>query len=118
MEPHFKNCIFSIFSTFYRIERFWRELWDGCTKTYYELFQYMEHEGILNVDSEVHLLALHIVYLNRIQSSVDRFVHAVSRRCLRTEHNMTPLQLWIMGQMADTEDQPINSEVIIYTYNI
>ncbi|WAR09730.1 hypothetical protein MAR_034806 [Mya arenaria] len=75
------------------IERFWRELWDGCTKTYYELFRYMEQEGILNVDNEVHLLALHIVYLNRIQTSVDRFVHAVSRRPLRTERNMTPMQL-------------------------
>ena len=75
----------------------------------------MEHEGILNVDDEVHLLALHIVYLNRIQSSIDRFVNAVSRRPLRTERNMTPLQLWIMGQVADSEDQ-LTPEVSIYKW--
>ena len=105
----------SYFFIIFRIERFWRELWDGCTKTYYELFWYMEQEGILNVDDEVHLLALHIVYLNRIQISIDRFVHAVSRRPLRTEHNMTPLQLWIMGQLEDIENQPTPT-VSIHTY--
>ncbi|XP_052785787.1 uncharacterized protein LOC128221272 isoform X2 [Mya arenaria] len=84
-----------------RIERFWRELWDGCTKTYYEFFSRMEDDGLLDVDNEVHLLVLHVVFLRRMQSSIDQFVDAVSRRPLRTEHNRTPLQLWISGQLED-----------------
>ncbi|KAL4217142.1 hypothetical protein ACF0H5_023596 [Mactra antiquata] len=88
-----------------RIERFWRELWDGCTKTYYELYWRMEDDGLLDVDNELHLLVLHVVYLNRIQSSIDQFVDAVARRPLRTEHNRTPLQLWIHGQFEDRYNQ-------------
>ncbi|WAR20678.1 hypothetical protein MAR_014652, partial [Mya arenaria] len=56
-----------------RIERFWQKLWQGCTCTYYELFRTMEQDGILDVDNEVNLLSLHLVFLKRIQSSVDRF---------------------------------------------
>lgn len=61
----------------------------------------MELDGILDVDNEIHILTLHLVYLERIQSSVDCFVNAVSRRPLRTESNKTPLQLWVMGQILD-----------------
>ncbi|XP_052813399.1 uncharacterized protein LOC128240699 [Mya arenaria] len=98
-----------------RIERFWRELWQGCTCTYYELFRTMEQDGILDVDNEVNLLSLHLVFLKRIQSSVDRFVHAVSNRPLRTEHNKTPMQMWIMGQFLDPKIQ-LTAEVTIARY--
>ncbi|XP_052768923.1 uncharacterized protein LOC128209106 isoform X3 [Mya arenaria] len=96
------------------IERFWRELWQGCTCTYYELFRTMEQDGILDVDNEVNLLSLHLVFLKRIQSSVDRFVHAVSNRPLRTEHNKTPMQMWIMGQFLDPKIQLTAEESEVY----
>ena len=94
-----------ILGFFFRIERFWRELWDGCTKTYYEFFWKMEEEGLLDVDNEGHLFVLHAVFLKRIQSSIDQFIDAVARRPLRTEHNKTPLQLWIMGMLEDRHNQ-------------
>ena len=73
----------------------------------------MEQDGILDVDNEFHLLSLHLVYLTRIQSSVDRFLHAVSNRPLRTEHNKTPMQMWIMGQVLDPKIQ-LTAEVNIH----
>jgi hypothetical protein len=59
----------------------------------------MEDDGLLDVDNEIHLLVLHVVFLRRIQSSIDQFVDAGSRRPLRTEHKRTSLQLWISGQL-------------------
>jgi len=76
-------------------------MWQGCTNTYYRLFQQMELDGILDVNSEVDVLALHLVFLPRIQGSLDRFVHAISHRPLRTEQSKTPMQLWITGQVLD-----------------
>ena len=75
----------------------------------------MEDERILDVDNEVHLLALHVVFLNRIQTSIDQFTAAVARRPLRTEHNRTPMQLWVMGQLEDRCNQEQESaEVCVY----
>ncbi|XP_060587542.1 uncharacterized protein LOC132743043 isoform X2 [Ruditapes philippinarum] len=81
-----------------RIERFWREVWQGCTGTFHQLFSMMEESGMMNADSELDLIALHSVFLERIQQSLNRFRLAVSRRPLRTEGNKSPLQLWILGQ--------------------
>jgi hypothetical protein len=58
----------------------------------------MEESGMINADSELDLIALHSVFLERIQQSLNRFRLAVSRRPLRTEGNKSPLQLWILGQ--------------------
>lgn len=61
----------------------------------------MEEEGIMDVDNELDILALHLVFLERMQDSLSKFRLAVSRRPLRTEGNKTPLQLWILGQTLD-----------------
>lgn len=86
----------------YRIERFWRELWCGCTSLYYNLFYWLENNELLDVDNEIHLQALHFVYLPRLQNALDHFVSAVQNRPLRTEHNKSPMQLWISGQITDS----------------
>ena len=61
----------------------------------------MEDSGILDVMNEIHLMALHLVFLPRIQVHLEKFQEAISRRPLRTEGNKTPLQLWISGQLLD-----------------
>ncbi|XP_053386142.1 uncharacterized protein LOC128550671 isoform X2 [Mercenaria mercenaria] len=85
-----------------RIERLWREIWTGCTSLYYSLFYNMEDEGILDVSSELHIMLLHLVFLPRIQSHLDRFAEALRRRPLRTENSNTPLQLWLTGPRNDS----------------
>ncbi|KAK6183515.1 hypothetical protein SNE40_010985 [Patella caerulea] len=82
-----------------RIERFWRDLWCGCVNVFYNLFCYMETNNILVPTDELHLQVLHYVFLPRIQRSLDQFCEAFKRRPLRTEHNKSPLQLFIAGQI-------------------
>ncbi|XP_045202384.2 uncharacterized protein LOC123555860 [Mercenaria mercenaria] len=97
-----------------RIERFWREMWQGCTCTFYNLFWSLEGQGILDVDNEMHILALHLVYLPRIQRCLDKFCAAVARRPLRTENQRTPMQMWISGQVLNPAVQLTNQELDLY----
>ena len=80
-----------------RIERLWRDLYFGCTHLFYSLFCAMEDAGILNPSSEAHLYALHYIYLPRLNRHLSEFVNAHARAPISTEHNKSPLQLWISG---------------------
>ena len=53
-----------------RIERLWRNLFAGCTYTYYHLFYALEDSGLLDPSNEIHLCALHYVYTPRINQSL------------------------------------------------
>lgn len=41
------------------VERLWRDVYCGVLSLYYELFTYMEMEGILDYTNEGHLHCLH-----------------------------------------------------------
>ena len=59
-----------------RIERLWRDVFQGCTCLFYRLFYYLEDVEVLDPCNELHLFALHFVYLPRIQRSLDHFCNA------------------------------------------
>lgn len=48
------------------IERLWGDLWCGLVNVYHELFHFLESKEIINPDSDMHLWALHYVYLPRL----------------------------------------------------
>ena len=80
-----------------RIERLWRDVYVGCTGLFYTIFHHMEDLGILNVDSEIHLYCLHYVFLTRINHALNTFTDGWNNHPLSSEHNMTPVQLWVRG---------------------
>ena len=80
-----------------RIERLWRDVYEGVLKSFYVLFYSMEDYGILDPDDEVDLWCLHFVFMREINDCPSRWVEAWIRHPLRTEHNRSPLQLWIRG---------------------
>ncbi|KAI4818966.1 hypothetical protein KUCAC02_004253 [Chaenocephalus aceratus] len=47
-----------------RIERLWGDLWRGVSNVYYDLFNFLESEGIIDIDNEMHMWALHYVAWN------------------------------------------------------
>ena len=77
-----------------RIERSWVDMWCGVTNLYYDLF-FLEDEGILDLDNEVHIWALHYVYLPRINRDLVLFVDQWNHHGLRTEHYKSPLQIFV-----------------------
>ena len=81
------------------IERLWRDLHRCVTVMYYRLFYYLEHQNQLNPDSDIHRYALHYVYLPRINRSLKVFQECWKYHGVRTEHNMSPHQLFTAGAL-------------------
>lgn len=80
-----------------RIERLWRDLHQCVTKMYYRLFYHLENQLSLDPLNELHLFALHYVYLPRINRSLEMFQEAWNHHGLRTVHNSSPSQLYTAG---------------------
>ncbi|XP_055958592.1 uncharacterized protein LOC130013971 [Patella vulgata] len=98
-----------------RIERFWRDLWMGCISFFYYLFCYMEAENIFIPTDEIHIQALHYIFIPRIQKHLNEFREAFIRRSIRTANQKTPLQLWIDGQILDPNEN-LASEADFQSY--
>ena len=86
-----------------RIERLWRDVFNGCTILYYNLFLHME-EGVLDPANEVHIYCLHYVFIPRLNKSLSEFSQAWNLHPLSTAHNLSPHQLWISGSHPQDEE--------------
>ena len=82
-----------------RVERIWRDMHHCVTQLYYRLFYFLEQIGILDPTNELHLFALHHVYLARINMSLTAFKNGWNMHSIRTERNHTPLQLFHSGAL-------------------
>ena len=82
-----------------RIERLWWDLHQSVTKMYYRLFYHLENQLSLDPLNELHLFALHYVYLPRINRSIEIFQEAWNHHGLRTVHNASPHQLYTAGSL-------------------
>ena len=87
-----------------RIERLWRDLFNGCVATFYYHFYELEEVGLLNPNNDLDIFALHHVYLPLLNRKLEQFKCTWSHHPLRTEHNQTPHQLWLSGIMSRSSD--------------
>lgn len=81
-----------------RIERLWRDVFRSCLIIFYHCFYDMEEEQLLNVEDDIHMFSLHYVYLPRINYALRQFMDAWNNHPLSTCRNLSPMQLWILGQ--------------------
>ena len=88
-----------------RIERFWRDIFHGCTFIFYYVFSYLEENSLLDLSNFVHLFCLHYVFLPRINIHLGLFRQGWDSHPIRTESNMTPAQLWVLGQQHYLPEQ-------------
>uniref|UniRef100_A0A3B3SWA4 Integrase core domain-containing protein n=1 Tax=Paramormyrops kingsleyae TaxID=1676925 RepID=A0A3B3SWA4_9TELE len=94
-----------------RIERLWRDVWMGVTWTFYNLLHNLEEQGNLDISDSVHLFCCHYVFIPRLQTSLHVFCCGWDDHPLRSEGNMTPNQLWEVGQMQNPIPDPVGLEV-------
>ena len=87
-----------------RIERLWRDVFNGCVASFYHHFYELEEAGLLDPCDECDIFALHFIYLPILNSRLQQFRNAWRHHPLRTENNMTPQQLWISGMLVGTPD--------------
>ena len=80
-----------------RIERLWRDMHYSVTKLYYRLFYFMKDLRILNPGNNLHIYALHFVYIPRINKALQAFQDGWNSHGIRTEHGQSPSQLFVSG---------------------
>ena len=88
-----------------RIERLWRDVFTKVISKYQNLFYHMENHGILNVEDEKHLYALHTVFLPRIKQELMLWRDAHNQHPVRTEKYRTPLQLWNESFITNSQSE-------------
>jgi hypothetical protein len=99
-----------------RVERLHRDVHSGVLCHYALLFTFMEEEGLLNVDSEEHLLALQEVFIPRINRSLNEFVNQWNSHPVSSAGHQSPEQMFITGSLNSAtsihgnEDSPAESD--------
>ena len=83
-----------------RIERLWRDVYEGVLSMYYQLFYFLEDEGMLGPFNTLHIAALHYVYLPKINEKLELWRNAWSRHRMRTVKS-SPIRLWVSGQLQN-----------------
>ena len=94
-----------------RIERLWVDVFARCLNVYYNLFQIMETQHVLDPDNGIHLFALQYVYLSRIQRDLSTFANAWNHHNMDNLNGRTPLQVWTMDLARRRRNPAINPGV-------
>ncbi|XP_052068134.1 uncharacterized protein LOC127707579 [Mytilus californianus] len=96
-----------------RIERLWVDVWENVSNEYYDLFTYMEHNNILDITEEVHMLCFLFVFIPRLNESLVMFNYQYNNHPLSTESHKTPSQLFITGVLTkfNSGNKPIKEVV-------
>ncbi|CAB1440666.1 unnamed protein product [Pleuronectes platessa] len=98
-------------SDWHGIERLWRDLWVAVTSIYYDVLHYLEEEGFLSIDNITHLFCCHFVFLPRLQDDLDTFRSGWDNHPIRTESQMTPNQLWMLGRAHHPIPEPEDMDI-------
>ena len=68
-----------------RIERLWRDMHQCVVKVFYQLFYYLEEQGLLDPNDDIHIFALHYVYIPRVNKSLMAFREGWNNHGARTQ---------------------------------
>lgn len=94
-----------------RIERLWRDVFAGVLSYYYNLFYHMEDTGILNPLDDLHIVALHHVYMHKVNEKLKLWQMAWANHRIRTVRR-TPMQMFttsVMNNVIDETHTPENT---------
>ena len=96
-----------------RVERLWRDVYEGVLSLFYQLFYFMEDSGILDSMNEDHIAALHYVYLPKINENLKIWQYAWSKHQMRTTKS-TPLRLFMAGQLQNPTGITLDNEALYF----
>lgn len=100
-----------------RIERLWRDVNRVIVSRFLNIFLYLEHEQLLDIDDEIILLALHLTYVPIINEAIKLFVDEWNNHPLSTQSNYSPRQLWFLGMVEDVNSPSCAVQDILLGHN-
>ena len=101
-----------------RIERLWRDVYQGCLCLFYSIFTHLETCGVLDPSNELHLFVLHFIYQPRIQQSLNSFRQAYINHPLSSCANRSPAQLFFAGTIRYAQLQQTLPQVSLLSVYI
>jgi len=81
-----------------RIERLWRDVYQGVLSFYYNLFYFMEDENMIDHLNDIHIAALHFTFLAKINEKLNIWREVWAGHRMRTVHSSNR-PLWVSGQL-------------------
>ncbi len=82
-----------------RIERLWVDMHRSVTSLYYRLFYFLEQSDLLDALNEMHLCALHYVFIPRINRALKVFQEGWNHHGIRIAAHLLPHQLFVRGSL-------------------
>ncbi|KAK6984365.1 hypothetical protein R3P38DRAFT_2575988, partial [Favolaschia claudopus] len=83
-----------------RIERLWRDVRKDALETFRQIFDYLEQNGLLDMENPIHSACLYLVFHRRIQAALDRARDAWNHHRMRTQHDKTPIAIYELSRTA------------------
>ncbi|XP_030606358.1 uncharacterized protein LOC115794834 isoform X4 [Archocentrus centrarchus] len=74
--------------------------------------QSLEEEGLIDLSNAVHLFCVGYVFIPRLRKDLQVFEESWNSHPLRTERNLTPSQLWMIGMLQEPVSEPDLAEQI------
>lgn len=87
----------------------YENVYEGVVFFYYDLYHFMEDEGILDPLNEIHLFSLYFVYLEKINQKLEVLRNAWAMHRLRTARS-SPMRLFLAGSINTPVDIPLGAE--------
>ncbi|MED6256467.1 hypothetical protein ATANTOWER_026726 [Ataeniobius toweri] len=66
----------------------------------------LEEEGLIDLSNAVHLFCVGYVFIPRLRKDLQVFEESWNSHPLRTERNLTPNQLWMIGMLQEPVSEP------------
>lgn len=116
------HCTFNVYSSWHREKQFHfrkkcpqsKNRTTAVTSVYYDVLHYLEEANYLHTADQTHLFCCHYTFLPRLQDDLNLFRDGWDNHPLRTEHNMSPNQLWELGQIHYPVDDPQDEAVLLF----
>jgi len=87
-----------------RIKRLWREMSRRVIAFYKDMCNFLDVSCLLDSTSELDLFALQLIYLPRINATLEQFIELWNFHGICTAGNQSPMTLWCAGIMHSMDD--------------
>ena len=84
-----------------RVERAHRDIYAGVLTFFAKTFGELEDDYLLDPLNEIHLYALHYLYIPKINTCLEEFKRQWMHHGLSTENGQSPIQLYTIGVLTN-----------------